>query len=80
MLQVVVRTGIITYYLQQLKGFIMPKDMYVNFPRSMRVDEGLHESLKRISELEHRSLTNLIGLILIEYTERYKQEHKLENI
>ena len=55
-------------------------DKYVNLPRALRVDEGLHVSLKKMAEIEHRSITNLIGLILIEAVENYKREHNLENL
>ena len=57
----------------------MNKTKYVNLPRSVRVDPDLSRSLREMADEEHRSVANLINMILIKAVEEYK-EVKGENI
>ena len=51
----------------------MSKSKYVALPRQVRVDEDVHEILQRIAEEQHRSVANLIGVIILEYVERNRE-------
>lgn len=54
----------------------MPKSKYVALPRQVRVDEDVHEHLQQIAERQHRSVANLIGVIILEYVERDKSNRR----
>ena len=42
----------------------MSKTQHVNLPRSVRVDEQVHEYLQEWADRERRSIANLIGIII----------------
>ena len=48
----------------------MAKSKYVSLPRSIRVDVGVHEHLQVMAERQHRTVSNLISLIIIEAVEK----------
>lgn len=52
----------------------MSKNKYVNLPRSVRVDERIHEHLQLMADRERRSITNLIGVIIEEAVEADMRE------
>jgi len=41
-------------------------------PRSIRLDEGLLKALRNLARAQHRSLNNLIEVVLREYVEEYE--------
>lgn len=43
---------------------------------TMRVEPELREELKQMAEDEHRTLTNMLTVILLRAVEQYKQEQK----
>jgi predicted HicB family RNase H-like nuclease len=71
LLQVVEGTGIISYISQQRQEVsIMPKTNYASLPRSVRVDEDIHQHLKVMAARQHRTVSNLIGVIILQAVER----------
>ena len=53
----------------------MAKEKQVPLPRVVRVDEDVHERLKIMAERDHRTITNLIGVLILEAVHRDKREH-----
>ena len=54
----------------------MAKTKYV----TMRVELDVHTHLKKIAEREHRTLSNLLSLIMFRAVERDKKVNKIENL
>ena len=52
----------------------MPKNQHVTLPRTLRVDDEVHECLQRWAELERRSVANLIGIIIEDAVKKRKLE------
>ena len=52
------------------------KTEFVHLPRSIRTDPDLSENLRAMAEEQHRSVANLIGLILIEAINKYTKGKK----
>ena len=68
-LQVVDGSGIMTYFTPQLKVIIMAKGKYI----TMRVDEKIHEHLKKMAARDHRPLSNLLAMVLVKMVEKDKE-------
>ena len=49
----------------------MAKTKQVALPRVIRVDEEVHEKLAQMAEDQHRSIANLIGVLLLEAIEKH---------
>lgn len=52
----------------------MSKDKFASLPRAVRIDDEVHEHLMQMADRQHRSMSNLIGLILLEAVEKDKAD------
>ena len=52
----------------------MAKTVHVNLPRTIRVNEDVHQVLQKWAELERRSIANLIGVIIEDAVQKYKYD------
>ena len=52
----------------------MAKEKHVALPRVVRVDDEVHAHLKVMADRQHRTIANLIGVLIVEAVERDKRE------
>lgn len=58
----------------------MPKNQYVNLPRTLRVDDEIHHYLQEWAARERRSVANLIGVIIEDAVQREMAQHASEKV
>ena len=74
---IVVRHAIITHFYPQHNEFvIMAKTKYV----TMRLEQSVYDHLKQMAEREHRTLSNLLSLIMFNTIQKDKKEHPVEDL
>lgn len=54
----------------------MAKTKYV----TMRLEQSVYDHLKQMAEREHRTLSNLLSLIMFNTIQKDKKEHPVEDL
>ena len=54
----------------------MAKNAFASLPRSVRIDEELYDHLKLMAEREHRTISNMIEVIIYQAVERDRSNQR----